>query len=595
MDAPKANMLETVLHKTDIVDLINEVTPLQKQGDEHVGLCPFHHEKTPSFRVNEEKQVYYCFSCKASGNALTFVKEKQGLSTGEAIRFLAERAGIELSGTITERPNKSYTDLNAEAMKFFELQLHHTKPGIPAKQYLLARGFTEATLRHFNLGFAPREWRALYEALKRLDALDTDMTDLGLIYSQDEIRDVFRNRIMFPIHDDEGYVIGFSGRTYDAHDTQSAKYMNTTSTPVFDKGTVLYNLHRVRPHLKTAKRIVLFEGYVDVIQAYQAGVPEGIAIMGTALTPKHIQKIKRLTDTVILCLDGDKAGIEATNKFLDTLEAAKLKTFVSMLPEGLDPDDFIRQEGAEAFKKQLDDALDGNSYRYRLYHEAANLNKLTDVEHFKNKVFKMIAPLDGYNRTHFLKRLSEDLNVSIELIESDFREATKSFKTMPRYRQIAQVAVTDKFVKAERGLIHYFLRDRHYERKFRMEFRDAMFNDKHARDVQLEIFEFYRMNPHDLCIVPTLFLVRLNEAQRAYCKQHIEMEDYPFNEDEYEDFLAVMREQNRRAEIKLLKAKLNAATTIQEKIEYRKEIDDMISRGKKHGKRASRTSHSRVN
>lgn len=594
MEAPKASILETVLYKTDIVELIREFTPLNKKGDEYSGLCPFHHEKTPSFQVNAEKQVYHCFSCGASGNALNFVKEKQGLSTGEAIRYLAERAGIELKGEVAERPNKRYTDLNAEAVKFFELQLLHTKPGLPAKQYLLDRGFNEATIRHFNLGFAPRERRALYDALKRLEALDTDMSDLGLIHSQEEIRDVFRNRIMFPIHDDEGYAIGFSGRTFDAHDSQSAKYMNTTSTPVFDKSKVLYNLHRVRPHLKKAKRLVLFEGYVDVIQAYQAGVPEGVAIMGTALTANHIQKIKRLTDTVVLCLDGDRAGIEATSKFIDTLDAAKIKTFVATLPDGLDPDDFIRKKGSDAFKKQLDDALDSKSYRYLLYRDAANLNKLTDVEHFKNKVFKMIAALDQYNRSHFLKKLSEDLNVSLELIDSDFREATKSYKTLPRYQKIAKVAVTDKFVKAERGLIHYFLQERHYERKFRMEFRDAMFNDKHARDIQLEIFEFYRLNPNDLCIVPNLFIGYLNEAQQAYFDQHIRMEKYPFNADEYEDFLSVMREQIRRAEIKRLKEKLNAATTIEEKIEYRKEIDEMIRRGKKHGKRTNHASRPRA-
>ncbi|MFW6319811.1 MAG: DNA primase, partial [Bacillota bacterium] len=317
------SVIDEILYKTDIVELISEVTKLEKKGQNYFGLCPFHHEKTPSFSVSEDKQLYHCFSCKASGNAITFVKETQNVSSSEAIKTLAKRAGVKLNTDQFSSPNQKYYTINQDAKAFFKVTLTHTKLGQEALEYLNNRGITQDLIDTFDLGYAPRKKDSLYTAMQNKDHLKSDLLDLGLIKEADDVYDMFNDRIMFPLHDHEGRVVGFSGRIYKTHD-KMAKYMNTPATIIFEKSKVLYNLHRAKQHIKQQKRVVIFEGFMDVIKAHLAGVPEGVAVMGTALTDHHIKHLKSLTNTVVLCFDADQAGKDATRKFIDDLSRYNL-------------------------------------------------------------------------------------------------------------------------------------------------------------------------------------------------------------------------------------------------------------------------------
>ena len=581
----KEGSLDHILSAVDIVDLIGEETTLKKRGKNYMGLCPFHEENTPSFSVSEEKQVYHCFSCKRSGNALTFVEETRNLSRGEAIRHLAERAGIDyVPGK--KNPNQKYLDINREALEFFKVNLHHTKSGQAAYDYLLNRGFKKETLEIFELGLAPDKKDSLYRALKDKGTLESDMSDLGLIGATDAPYDVFRDRIMFPLQNEAGEVVGFSGRVYKDK-AKTAKYMNSPGTPVFEKNRVLYNIHRSEKAIREHDRVVIFEGFMDVMAAWQAGLGEGVAVMGTALSLTHIQMLRKHTTNVVLAFDGDQAGQDAAKRFISDLKKSGFNVFVAGLENGKDPDDFIKESGAKAFRKLIDNAPSAEEFIYKLHFDNTNTARITELEALKKKIFKLIAPLSSTEQDYFLNRLSKDLGVERASLEEDFKEKRKA--QAPKYRQIEKVEITDKFKRAERAFIHYFLKDEYYSRKFRREFDAVTYIDKAARDIQLELFEYYDFNRHT-CIVPKLFIEKLPSAQQQYFDKYIDYENYPYHEDEFDDLIRVMREYIRRNHIKSLKKQLEEASSIDAKIRLRKKIDAII----KEVNYAKRKNHSRT-
>ncbi len=583
MSKQEASNLDAILKQTDIVELINEVTALKQRGKNHMGLCPFHEENTPSFSVSEEKQVYHCFSCKRSGNALTFVEETQNLPRGEAIRYLAERAGIDYTPGRKD-PNEKYYTLNQSALDFYKVHLNHTKSGREAFHYLIDRGLSKETLDTFGLGLAPDKKDALYRALKDKGHLESDMRDLGLIGGEDTPYDIFKDRVMFPLHDESGRVVGFSGRTYK-EGVKTAKYMNSPSTPVFEKNKVLYNIHRIEREAKEKDRIVIFEGFMDVIAAHQAGVREGVAVMGTALSPTHIRMMRRLSERAVLAFDGDQAGRDATRRFIGELAKGGFTVYVAELPDKLDPDDYIKKEGAQAFKTLINQAKSASEFLYGEHLRGVNLSRITEIESVKKRIFSLIASLSRVEQDYFLTKLSQDLDIEKRTLEEDFQQ--KRRHQPPEYKKIRKVEVTDKFKRAERAFIHYFLKDEYYSRRFRREFDDVTYIDRAARDIQFEIFEYYDFNRQS-CIVPELFIERLTDEQRTYFEKYIDYKHYPYHEDEFEDLIRVMREYTRRNRINTLKKRLEQAESIDEKIRYRKKIDAII----KEVSHAKRKNHS---
>ncbi len=576
--------IDKILAATDIVDLINETTPLEKKGKNHMGLCPFHDEKTPSFSVNREKGVYYCFGCHASGNALTFVKDQKNLSTNEALRHLAERADIKVELSAFAHKHQKYYDINYEAMQFFKVYLHHMKEGEAARKYLEKRGLDRETIERFDIGLAPGKRDALFRALSNKGLAKTEMVDLGLVNENEkgEVYDGFRNRVMFPIQNEEGQVVGFSGRTYKDDGKATAKYMNSPESVIFKKNRILYNIHRARRAVQEKKRLVLFEGFMDVIMADKAGVAEGTAVMGTALTEAHAIILGKAAKRLVLCFDGDDAGREAVRRFLGDLRKRAFETRVAPMPAGLDPDDFIRKKGAEAFREALDNAQSARDFLYDDALREADLSDIGGKERFKEKVFALIKPASALEQTHYLKRLAQDLDVGLATLEEDFRARKAPEKAaVPTYEKAAFPLPDQKFKKAERGFIHYFLKDEYYARKFLRDFDAVTYVDKRARDIQLEIFELYEIHPQS-CIHPGLFAARLTKRQREYFEEHVRFTDYPYNEDEFEDFLRVMHEYVKRNRIENLKKRKAETHDIQEKIRYQKKID-AINMEVKHG------------
>ena len=359
------DIIEEVRVKNDIVDVISQYVKLQRKGSSYFGLCPFHNEKTPSFSVSPAKQMYYCFGCGAGGNVFTFIMEYENFSFGEALKFLADRAGVELpqieySREAQEQANlrSSLLEIQKSAASYFYYNLRREN-GKTAYQYLKSRGLSDETMQKFGLGYSDKYSDDLYQYLKKKGYSDELLLESGLFHVDERrgIYDKFWNRVIFPIMDVNNRVIGFGGRVMG---DGMPKYLNSPETKIFDKSRNLYGLNIARTSRK--KQLIICEGYMDVISMHQAGFTNAVASLGTALTSGHANLIKRYTDEVLLLYDSDEAGVKAALRGIPILRSAGVKSKVVNLKPYKDPDEFIKAEGPERFEEQLSKAM--NSFLF---------------------------------------------------------------------------------------------------------------------------------------------------------------------------------------------------------------------------------------
>ncbi|HSS69592.1 MAG TPA: DNA primase, partial [Casimicrobiaceae bacterium] len=354
------DFIQTLLARVDIVQVIDRHVALKKAGANFAACCPFHSEKTPSFTVSPTKQFYHCFGCGAHGTAIGFLMEYAGKSFPDAVEELARDAGLEVPRMVTpaaEAERAQTEDLSAlllTAAQFYRAALKESPRAI---EYLKSRGLTGAIASRFGIGFAPDDWQPLAGVFS--DYQNRALETAGLVITGEGGKryDRFRDRIMFPIHDTRGRVIGFGGRVLDAGEP---KYLNSPETPLFAKGRELYGLLQARQAIRTADKVVVVEGYMDVVALAQHGVEYAVATLGTSTTSLHAQKLFRLTDTVVFCFDGDEAGRRAAWRALENalpvLTDGKQARFL-FLPDGEDPDDAIRRRGREAFEALVESAI----------------------------------------------------------------------------------------------------------------------------------------------------------------------------------------------------------------------------------------------
>ena len=354
--------INEIKEAVNIVDIVGETVALTKAGRNYLGLCPFHGEKTPSFNVVEDKQFYHCFGCGRSGDVFKFIEEMQGLSFAESVQAVAEKAGFQLDIPISERqvektshPHQVLYDIHAEASKFYHALLMTTKMGEAARTYLYNRGLTDDIIKYFQIGLAPQEANYLYQHLSK-KYTEADLLNSGLFNTGNAnmIYDAFQGRIMFPLTDEHGRVVAFSGRIWteaDLADKQMAKYKNSRGTAIFNKSYELYHLDQAKAAIKKQREVYLMEGFMDVIAAYRAGLENAVASMGTALTAEHVRHLAKFCKKVVLTYDGDKAGQAATAKALE--ELADFNVEIVFLPDQMDPDEYIAKHSEEALANVL--------------------------------------------------------------------------------------------------------------------------------------------------------------------------------------------------------------------------------------------------
>ncbi|HFR3537541.1 TPA: DNA primase [Streptococcus suis] len=345
----------------NIVDVIGETVALTKAGRNFLGLCPFHGEKTPSFNVIEDKQFYHCFGCGKSGDVFKFIEETRGVSFTDAVAILAEKAGFQVEVSTNhfqpkkENPHQALYDIHQDATKFYHALLMTTKMGEEARQYLHQRGLTDEVIKNFQLGLAPDGQNILYQKLSQ-NYDEESLLHSGLFNpsEQNMIFDAFQGRIMFPLTDEYGRVIAFSGRIWTEKDLQNkqlAKYKNSRSTAIFNKSYELYHLDKAKAVIKKQREVYLMEGFLDVIAAHRAGIENAVASMGTALTREHVGHLAKFCKKIVLTYDGDRAGQAATMKALD--ELGDFQVDIVSLPDNMDPDEFLEKNSEEALREIL--------------------------------------------------------------------------------------------------------------------------------------------------------------------------------------------------------------------------------------------------
>ncbi|NOU76067.1 DNA primase [Paenibacillus sp. LMG 31458] len=425
-------VIEAVLKRHDIVDVIGRHVHLSKQGHYMKGLCPFHSEKSPSFTVTPEKQIYRCFGCNVGGNLIRFVMEIEGLSFSEAVSKLAEEADIPITWEeATEEQNEQQQE-KATLLKAYDFtaKLYHyilgnTEQGKVAKGYLASRGISDKLIDTFQIGYAPAMWDTLVQQLDKREFDLALMEKGGLISAKHEGNgyvDKFRERIMFPICDSTGKVIAFGGRSMG--DAQP-KYLNSPESILFNKSRTMYNLHLARPNMRKLQQAVLFEGYVDVIKAWEAGISNGVATMGTALTKEHAALLNRNADQIVVCYDGDNAGQSAAFKSIPILEETGSRVTVAMLPDGKDPDDYVRNYGFDRFVREIiEPAVPSMKYKLLYIRKNFKLHEDGDRLRYLQSAVKLISHLQSpMEREHYLKQLASEFpESSYEAMKLDLHE-----------------------------------------------------------------------------------------------------------------------------------------------------------------------------
>ena len=441
------SFIDSLLARTDIVELIDARVKLKRAGREYTACCPFHDERTPSFYVSPTKQFYHCFGCGAHGTAIKFLMEYDRLEFLDAVEDLAKRAGMEVPRE--NKPARGREDdfgplyaATASASTFFREQL---KTASSARGYLQKRGVDAATQARFELGYAPAGWDALLSALGRDEAQRALLDKVGLLSKNDAGRtyDKFRDRLIFPIHDRRGRVIAFGGRVLSAED--SPKYLNSPETPLFRKGRELYGLWQVRQTHSRIPRLIVVEGYMDVVSLFQFGVTQAVATLGTATTPDHAELLFRNSGDVYFCFDGDRAGRAAAWKALEsTLPRLKdgRQAWFLFLPEGEDPDTVVRSEGAEGFDRRLQQAMPLSEFFFNELGRDIQMDSLDGRARLAERAKPMIEQMpDGAFRDLMRQKLAELTGLAARVEVAKPRPAAQAPRPRSARRSLVRIAI----------------------------------------------------------------------------------------------------------------------------------------------------------
>jgi DNA primase len=432
--------VDEVRTRYSIAELVSEYVQLKKSGRNYFGLCPFHGEKTPSFSVSPDKQIFHCFGCGEGGNVFSFLMKIEGLNFPEAVKELAQRAGMALPQTISspamQRMQRSKGRLQEAvrlAQEYFRFQMDRPE-GASALKYFKKRGLTTEIIQRFGLGFAPNQWESLKGILQKKGFTERELVEAGLLTDgEKKTYDRFRNRVIFPISNQRGEIIAFGGRIMD--DGQP-KYLNSPETPLFDKGKNLYALHLARESIRQQKQAIIFEGYMDVIVAHQAGVTNAVASLGTSLTEAQARLLRNQAEEVVIVYDADAAGQAATWRGLQILRQAGCLVKVGRLPQGLDPDDYIRRFSGDAFRSDIvEQALLLVDYQLASLAGQYSLDKDDDRIRLFDKISDvLIAVENAMEREDYIAKAADMLGVSVSSIREELAKKQPPAKQRPRVK-----------------------------------------------------------------------------------------------------------------------------------------------------------------
>ncbi|MBN5587415.1 DNA primase [Staphylococcus aureus] len=573
------SIINEIKDKTDILDLVSEYVKLEKRGRNYIGLCPFHDEKTPSFTVSEDKQICHCFGCKKGGNVFQFTQEIKDISFVEAVKELGDRVNVAVDIEATQSNSNvqiasddlQMIEMHELIQEFYYYALTKTVEGEQALTYLQERGFTDALIKERGIGFAPDSSHFCHDFLQK-KGYDIELAyEAGLLSRNEEnfsYYDRFRNRIMFPLKNAQGRIVGYSGRTYTG---QEPKYLNSPETPIFQKRKLLYNLDKARKSIRKLDEIVLLEGFMDVIKSDTAGLKNVVATMGTQLSDEHITFIRKLTSNITLMFDGDFAGSEATLKTGQNLLQQGLNVFVIQLPSGMDPDEYIGKYGNDAFTAFVkNDKKSFAHYKVSILKDEIAHNDLSYERYLKELSHDISLMKSSILQQKALNDVAPFFNVSPEQLanEIQFNQAPANYYPEDEYGGyiepepigMAQFDNLSRQEKAERAFLKHLMRDKDTFLNYYESVDKDNFTNQHFKYVFGVLHDFYAENDQ-YNISDAVQYVNSNELRETL----ISLEQYNLNDEPYEneidDYVNVINEKGQET-IESLNHKLREATRI---------------------------------
>lgn len=524
------HIIDEVRLATDVVDLVSEYVALKKSGRNFFGLCPFHAEKSPSFSVNPDKQIFHCFGCSAGGNVFMFIQKLEGVSFPEAVRKLAKRAGIaipepEVEDRAASQEKEALYFVNQLAAEFFQHVLFSEK-GRPGREYMHQRGFADEALQAFGVGFAPQEWEAFYDHARKKSVNPETLVKAGLVNAREKegkgsgYYDRFRHRVMFPIHNISGRVVAFGGRRII--DDESPKYINSPETAVYHKGHLLYAFPLAKDHLRAQDCLIVVEGYLDVMRMHLCGFNNTVATSGTALTEQQARVIFRHTKNVILLFDSDAAGSSATLRGADILVENGLHVKVATLSAGDDPDSFLRKHPADEMRNILQHAPDLLEFKARSAPPAtAEATPVSREEQLRSIVATLARMNDALQRQVMVHRMAEKLQVNESALWEEVarlrRASTRLRRAAPgQANPDALIGQTPPFAERSRAIELELLRIMilHWN-AMQFIFSFMRVEDFHDAEARAMAEVFYSLLERDMPLEPEMLLHYFNEPQQA--------------------------------------------------------------------------------
>ena len=564
----KDEELSAILERADIVDIISDYLSLKQRGKNYLAVCPFHDDHSPSLVVSRERQIFNCFTCRTGGNVFTFVMKYENVGFVEAVKIVADKIGYNLNiSDYTDHSlhNKDDYEIMDFAKKYY-LNNIFTEQGVKARKYLENRGIDEAIIREFNIGLSLSDKDTLYKVLSNKKYDLDKIANLGLVNKVGlDIYDVFTNRIMIPIEDLKGQVVGFTGRIFN-NETDTAKYMNTKETEIFKKGHILFNYHNARKSIRDAKEVVVVEGNMDAITLSAKGIKNVVALMGVALSKEQINVLKKLKVPVILMLDNDSAGMDATVKNGELLQSAQIDTRVVRLTGAKDPDEYIRLKGVNALKDNIKHALKYIDFKLEYLKNNKNLNNMEDLIEYVKEVIFSLNSADDLTKELVISKISKDYEIDAEILKQELKNdmVNKTKKVMTDTRQVEKPRLS-KYDIAVSKILFSMMCDPTYITIYKN--RLGYFKEKKERTLVSEIV-YYNNVHNNINLADFITYVMPQEDLSEYVNEIINLNSNTVvSLEEFNSCVDVVLEILKKDEIKELKEKIKKELDVNKKVE----------------------------
>ena len=555
--------INTIRSNADIVEIIGDYLELKQKGRNYVAICPFHDDHTPSLVVSKERQIFNCFTCKTGGNVFSFVMKYENVSFPEAIKIVAKKIGYNLKSNyddvVESKYKKEYEIMNFAA-KYYMNNIN-SKEGLEARKYLDKRGITSEIIKEFNIGLATDKPSDLYNILNKKNYSLDELDKLGLVNKYNlDVFDTFQNRIIIPIEDIKGQIVGFTGRIYH-NEKDIAKYINTKETIIFKKGNILFNFHNARNYIREKKQAILVEGNMDAIKLSAKGIKNVIALMGVALSKEQIIILKKLNVPIILMLDNDSAGLNATFKNGELLRKNGIEVLVVRLKDAKDPDEYIETKGVNALIDNINHANNYIDFLLESLKNGLDLNNINDLKKYINSIILSINNEDDLTKELIISKISKEYQIDEKILKQNID--IKQIKQKEDKKEERKPKIS-KYQKAVSKILYMMMLDNKYITIYKN--RLGYFKEKKEREVASEII--YYNSKNDINIADFLTYILNNEELSEFIDNILgENENTKDSIEEFNNCIEVVLKILKEDEIKKLKEEIKKEVDINKKVE----------------------------